>query len=77
MGRRWLRLAGVVPVLVLTLVLLAAPARAADDDEGPFREPGIQYLERRKPYIEWIAGSLIVLACLLVAFKNPHRTHLD
>jgi len=69
---QWLRL-GVLVVLVATLGV--APAQA--QDEGPFREPGISYLEEKGPYIEWGFGALIVIACLLIAFKNPHRTHMD
>lgn len=74
----WLRSVCVTAILV---VLLAAPAAAQygdeDEDTGPFREPGISYKTDAKPYVPWIAGTLIILACLLVAFKNPHRTHLD
>ena len=61
----------------MALTLFCVPARAADEAEKPFEEPGIAYAARRDPYIEWIAGTLIILACLFVAFKNPHRTHLD
>lgn len=65
--------------LGLALSLLAAPAAAQNDEDKPlrFREPGISYKDMRKPYIEWVAGTLIVLAVLFVTFKNPHRTHLD
>jgi hypothetical protein len=60
------------------LALLACPARAADEPANkPFEEPGISYLEHRDPYVEWIAGAVMTVACLFVAFKNPHRTHLD
>ena len=63
---------------VTTLALFAAPARAAEEAEDkPFEEPGITYLERKDPYIQWIAGALLAAACVFVAFKNPHRTHLD
>lgn len=68
----WFRLAAAG---VVSLALLAAPVRA--EDEKPFQEPGIAFAEREKPYIQWLAGILIVAACLLIAFKNPHRTHLD
>jgi len=57
--------------------LFAIPARAEEPAEKPFEEPGITYLQRRDPYIEWIAGAVLATACLFVAFKNPHRTHLD
>ena len=64
-------------VALTVLFLWAVPARAAEEPEKPFEEPGILYVAHRDPYIEWIAGTLIILACLIVAFKNPHRTHLD
>ena len=62
---------------VMLVVLLAAPVQAQDEDKGPFKEPGIRYMEQRKPYIQWLAGALIIVACLFVGAKNPHRTHLD
>ncbi len=71
------RLVRLAIAAVTILSLSAAPALAQEKEEKPFEEPGITYVERRGPYIEWIAGALIVIACLLVAFKNPHRTHLD
>jgi hypothetical protein len=65
---------------LLTLILLVAPARAQsndDEDTGPFQEPGIVYREDTRPYIPWLAASLLIAAVLLIAFKNPHRSHLD
>ena len=65
-------------VALTVLVLFCVPARAAEEPaDKPFEESGISYVTRRETYIEWIAGTLIILACLFVAFKNPHRTHLD
>jgi hypothetical protein len=59
--------------------LFVTPARADDDDRKskPFNEPGIEYLQREGQYIQWLAGALIIAACLFIAFKNPHRSHLD
>jgi hypothetical protein len=71
------RLARWGSVALTVLVLFCVPARAEEQAEKPFEEPGISYVTRRDAYIEWIAGTLIILACLFVAFKNPHRTHLD
>ncbi len=64
-------------VAVTFLALFAGPARAEEPAEKPFEEPGISYEQRRDPYVEWIAGALLGLACVFVAFKNPHRSHLD
>ena len=75
-SRRW-RLLRQAWVALVALILLAVPARAEDQPEKPFEEPGISYLERKTPYTQWIAGGLLLAACLFVAFKNPHRSHLD
>ncbi len=66
--------------LALTACLLVVPTVRAQDEseeEKPFQEPGITYRQAQKPYIEWVAGLLIVVACGLIAVKNPHRSHLD
>lgn len=70
---RWFRYLSAV---ILAGAMFVTPAPAQDDD-GRFEEPGIMYREAQKPYIQWIAGSILTLAVLLVAFKNPHRSHLD
>ena len=78
MSWRLRRIARWGSVALTVLVLFVVPARAAEEPaDKPFEEPGISYITRRDPYIEWIAGTLIILACLFVACKNPHRTHLD
>jgi hypothetical protein len=65
-------------VVATVLGLVPMPARAAEDDaEKPFEEPGIVFMQRRDPYVAWIAGALMACACLFIAFKNPHRSHLD
>jgi len=64
-------------VVVTVLALCAGPVSAQDKDETIWREPGISYLPERSPYIEWIAATVMIIGCLLAAFKNPHRTHLD
>jgi hypothetical protein len=68
-------------VVVIFLGLAAPPASAADEEKGPFHEPGISYLReenyRLKPYIDWAAATLIIVASIWAGIKNPHRTHLD
>ena len=75
--RSWLRRVGravasrvVLPGLVLTLSL-AGPATAQESNEG------VAPLESKKPAIEWTIGTVFLAGCLVVAFKNARRTHLD
>ncbi len=74
--RRWRRVLGHLLLVTVVLGGLVVPAQAEDDKE-PWREPGIRYLKYQKPYIPWLIGSGIIIACLFVAFKNPHRSHMD
>jgi hypothetical protein len=77
--RKWL--ARNLPLALVSAVLfvgpLASPATAQDDEDERYREPDIRYREFRKPYIEWLAGTVLIVACLVVSAKNPHRSHLD
>ncbi len=74
-GSWWRRLA----LGGLMALALAAPSARAQEEEdtGPFFEPGITYRKSERPYIQWVAGTVIIAGCLFVAFKNPHRSHLD
>lgn len=74
---RFTKFARAALAATVALLLAVAPARAQDDDGAPFREPGISYMQYQKPYLPWVAGTLIIVACLFIAFKNPHRSHLD
>ena len=65
--------------LVLILMYVSAPVLAQQDDDGPYREEGLQYLPKNKarPWINWGFGIAFMVGCLILAFKNPHRSHLD
>ena len=62
--------------LGLLAIFFALPvlAQQSEEDKPWFDVPT---LELQKPYIQWIFGMLFVAVSLLIAFKNPHRTHLD
>ena len=70
----WLRAA---VALALLLLLLAPPASAqgSDKDEGPWYD--VPALPHKKPWLQWVVGTVFAAACLGIAFKNPHRSHLD
>ena len=71
-GMRWLRVTILVGVVLL---VLAAPALAQDDEDKPFFD--VPALPPEKPWIQWLLGVGFMIGCLGIAFKNPHRTHLD
>lgn len=78
MRKRPFALARAGLAVLMTLAMLVSPAIADDDTENqPFHEPGIMYRDHSKPYIPILFACLIAGAVLLVAFKNPHRSHLD
>ena len=65
-------------VLVLLIAIAGAPGAAAQDQdkaEGPWYD--VPALPPQKPWLQWVVGTVFGLACLAVALKNPHRTHLD
>lgn len=62
--------------LACVLFCVAAPAFAAEEDaDAPFYD--VTMLELGKPWIQWLFGAAFVVLCLGIAFKNPHRSHLD
>ncbi len=72
---RWVRLA-----ITITMVLLitAGPALAADDDEDkPWFDPAVGRLTAEKPWLQWLVGVGFLVGVAAIAFKNPHRSHLD
>ena len=75
--RSWLRRVCGGPVwrmapLGFVLALwLAGPAAAQESADG------VRALETKKAVVEWAIGTVFLAACLVVAFKNARRTHLD
>ena len=71
--RHCVRLVRRAIAVTLILVLASAPAVAAD--EKPFCD--VSTVDPVKPWIQWRVGTGVILGFMLVAFKNPHRSHLD
>lgn len=67
----WLARLGLV--LVFTLVALASPAFARQDDEEKLPPYDVQGLTHTKVWIPWVFAFLFAAACVAVALKNPHR----
>jgi hypothetical protein len=75
MGRRVSRCLRLGTALLL-LLATAAPAMAAEDEEDlPYFDVPVQPVQ--KPWRQWLFGSGFAALCLFIAFKNPHRSHLD
>lgn len=56
---------------------LAAPALAqkpAEELHEPYDVPGLPH---SRIWIPWVFAFAFAGACIAIAFKNPHRTHLD
>jgi hypothetical protein len=77
MNRRFRRLlTGALGSLALVSVVAAPPALAQDDDDAPYFDVS-PTLAPVSPWKQWVAAGLFAAGVLAIAFKNPHRTHLD
>ena len=63
--------------LTLVLAIFAAPAFAQQNEDDDLRWYDVPALEQKRIWIPWVAAFLFTAGCVLIAFKNPHRTHLD
>ena len=73
---RFLRLSLLRALCAGLMVLLSvSPALAQPEDEKPFYD--VNTKEHVKPFIPWTIAVGFTAACLLIAVKNPHRSHLD
>jgi hypothetical protein len=66
--RRWL--AGAIVALACST---AAPAET-EEPQPPWDVPA---MKQTKVWVPWVVAFLFAAGCVLVAFKNPHRSHLD
>ena len=63
--------------LTLLLAIFAAPAFAQQNEDDDLRWYDVPTLEQKRVWIPWVAAFLFAAGCVFIAFKNPHRTHLD
>ena len=72
--RGWSR-AGRLIAVVMTLMLCVPGAFAQDDEpQAPF---DVQGRKHHTNWVAWTASFLFAVGVVLIAFKNPHRSHLD
>ena len=70
---RWWRF-GLLAAFVL--LVLVEPS-FAQDDEDKQRWYDVPVLPQKKVWVPWLMAFLFALGCVGLAFKNPHRSHLD
>jgi len=73
-NRRWMRW-GVAAVVALSS--LATPAYAQRNDEERLPPYDVQGLDNQRIWVPWVFAFLFAAGCIMIAFKNPHRSHLD
>ena len=62
---------------VSVLPMLAVTALAEKKDVESFPPYVVVGYEPGSQWIGWVLAFLFAVGCLLMAFKNPHRSHLD
>jgi hypothetical protein len=72
-GNRLLRLGFLTVVLLVTF---ASPVMAADKDERP-PPYDVDGMAPGNLWIPWVFAFVFAGGCLVVAFKNPHRTSTE
>jgi hypothetical protein len=68
---RWVR-AGLIRVIAPVLLAVSA---FAQEKKPEWHD--VPFLPTSAPWLQWLFGVVLVLLCLAMAFKNPHRSHLD
>jgi len=59
-----------------TVGLLAGTGLAPHPAYARRAEQKEPQLKKSKPVVEWVLGALFLAGSLVVAFKNPRRSHL-
>lgn len=73
-GRTHWRRAALFGALLLSAFAPPSYAQKKIEVEEPYDVPG---LTRSKVIVPWIFAFIFAGGIILIAFKNPHRTHLD
>jgi hypothetical protein len=68
----WRSAGSVLPGVLTSLWLAAAPVMAQSQQDAAAPK-----LQESKAVMEWVIGSVFVLGCLVVAFKNSKRSHVQ
>ncbi|MFQ6048714.1 MAG: hypothetical protein ACE5K7_05060 [Phycisphaerae bacterium] len=65
--------------IALVLPLFLGPARLsrAEAADRTRSTDSLPMLQPKRPIVQWAVGVGFAVGCLLVAFKNSKRTHLD
>ena len=65
--------------LALSAFLFCASVPAWAQDKGAEKQPpfDVSGLPPERVWLPWIFAFLFLVGCVLIALKNPRRTHLD
>ena len=68
------RLAAAGLLLLMSTAPAAAQAKKTDTPEPPW---DVAAMPRERAWVQWVFAFLFVAGVAGLAFKNPHRSHLD
>lgn len=68
------RLAAAGLLLVMSTAPASAQAKKGDDPMPPY---DVAPMPRERAWVQWVFAFLFVAGVAALAFKNPHRSHLD
>ncbi len=62
----------------LGLFFAASPAWSqSKKEENPQPPWDVAPMPRERPWVQWVFAFLFIAGVTAMAFKNPHRSHLD
>lgn len=62
---------------ILISFAAATPALAQKKGEDPLPPYDVSPLERSGAWVPWVFAFIFAAGAIGLAFKNPHRSHLD